>query len=168
MSDNNFSWDDHAEQVTALRQTIDKWRDRRGALMPVLQEAQNLFGYLPMPILELISKELSVSMAEIHGVATFYAQFTFIPKGKYNISVCMGTACYVKGGETILDGFRDKLGIDKGETTPDGLFSIVETRCVGECSLAPVVTVNDEIHPHFTVEQIDPLLETLRAEGGTA
>ncbi|MDD4541609.1 MAG: NAD(P)H-dependent oxidoreductase subunit E, partial [Eubacteriales bacterium] len=110
--------------------------------------------------------ELNIPIAEIYGVATFYSQFSFVPLGKYNISVCQGTACYVKGAEKLQDDFCEALGIAAGETSEDGLFSLVETRCVGECSLAPVVSVNGELYPHFTKKQIKPLLKKLRSAGG--
>ena len=107
----------------------------------------------------VISEELSIPMAEIYGVITFYARFTLEPKGKYNIAVCLGTACFVKGSEKILDRVKERLGIDVGETTKDGKFSLEATRCVGACGLAPVFTVNDEVYGKATVKMIDEILD---------
>ena len=106
-----------------------------------------------------ISEYLNVEMAEIYGVITFYARFSLKPKGKYNIAVCLGTACFVKGSETILDRVKQKLGINEGETTPDGKFSIEATRCIGACGLAPVFTVNDEVYGNATLELVDKVIE---------
>lgn len=132
--------------------------------MPALQEAQEMFGYLPTEILELISKELNIPLAEIYGVATFYSQFTFIPKGKYNISVCLGTACYVKGAEKILEELENVLGIKSGGTTPDLMFSITPTRCLGACGLAPVININDETYGKLKVEDVKGLIEKYKQQ----
>ncbi len=139
-----------------------KLEGTKGALMPVLQDAQQRFGYLPEEIIDLISEKMKIFTSEIYGVATFYSQFTFVPKGKYSISVCLGTACYVNGAKDILDEFGRLLGIGIGETTPDMKFSLVETRCVGACSEAPVVVVNNRIYPRFKKEQVEGLIEELR------
>lgn len=139
-----------------------KLEGTKGALMPVLQDAQQRFGYLPEEIIDLISEKMKIFTSEIYGVATFYSQFTFVPKGKYSISVCLGTACYVNGAKDILDEFGRLLGIGIGETTPDMKFSLVETRCVGACSEAPVVVVNNKIYPRFKKEQVEGLIEELR------
>lgn len=161
----DFSWEAQEANVDHFKTTVAKWKGRRGALMPILQDAQSSFGYLPRPVMEWTAKELNIPIAEIYGVATFYSQFTFIPLGKYNISVCQGTACYVKGAERLQQDFCDALGIKPGETTEDGMFSMVETRCVGECSLAPVVSVNGKLYPHFEKKNIKSLLKKLREEG---
>ncbi|NLC89404.1 MAG: NAD(P)H-dependent oxidoreductase subunit E [Clostridiaceae bacterium] len=158
-----FSWEAQASNVEHFKETVAAWKGRKGALMPILQDAQMTFGYLPRPILEWTAKELNTPIAELYGVATFYSQFSFEPLGKYNISVCQGTACYVKGAEKLQSDFCEALGIEAGATSEDGLFSLVETRCVGECSKAPVVSVNGEMHPHFTKKQIKPLLKKLRS-----
>lgn len=139
-----------------------KLEGTKGALMPVLQDAQQRFGYLPEEIIDLISEKMKIFTSEIYGVATFYSQFTFVPKGKYSISVCLGTACYVNGAKDILDEFGRLLGIGIGETTSDMKFSLVETRCVGACSEAPVVVVNNKIYPRFKKEQVEGLIEELR------
>ena len=125
---------------------IDKYRDDQGALIPVLHEVQDYFGYLPIEVQKVISDELHVPLAEIYGVVTFYARFSTQPKGKYAVSVCMGTACYVKGAGKILEKFENALGIKAGEVTDDGMFSLDACRCIGACGLAPVATVNGEVY----------------------
>jgi NADH:ubiquinone oxidoreductase subunit E len=107
---------------------------------------------------KIISEELRIPMAEIYGVITFYSRFSLEPKGKFNISVCLGTACYVKGSENILDKFKEKLGIDVGQVTPDGKFSLSTTRCLGACGLAPVITVNEEVYGKLDVTKVEEIL----------
>ena len=132
----------------------------------MLNEVQEHFGYVPKEAQQELSEYLGIPMAEIYGVITFYSRFSLKPKGKYNISVCMGTACFVKGSQKILDRLLDRLKIEVGETTPDGKFSIEETRCVGACGLAPVFTVNGEVYGKATVQKLDQVLDELMAEGG--
>jgi len=146
------------EQEEQLMKAIAEHKGQDGALIPVLHEAQNIYGYLPIEVQKIISDELGVSMAEIYGVVTFYTQFTTNPKGKYNIAVCLGTACYVKGSGTLLDKIKEKLGIDVGECTPDGKYSIEATRCIGACGLAPVLTVNEDVYGRLTPDDIDGIL----------
>ncbi len=160
----NFDPKEFEKELILFREFIQQKKSMSGALMPILQKAQVLFGYLPREIIEEIAEELKIPVAEVYGVATFYAQFTFIPTGKNKISVCMGTACYVKGAEDILHAFEDELGIKKGETTPDKKFSIVETRCVGECASAPVVTINEENIAKFSVKDVKTTIEKLLKE----
>jgi len=152
------------EKIKEFMDFIDDNRNKPGILMPVLQEAQEKFGYLPEEILELISKELKIPLAEIYGVATFYSQFTFVPKGKYNISVCLGTACYVKGADKILEELEKVLGIKSGETTPDLKFSITPTRCLGACGLAPVININGETYGKLKPEDIKGIIEKYNEE----
>ncbi len=147
-----------SEQEAKLREVIASHKDMQGALIPVLHEAQNIYGYLPIEVQAIIAEGLGVSLAEVYGVVTFYAQFSLNPKGKYEIGVCLGTACYVKGSGDILDKFKELLGIDVGECTPDGKFSLGATRCVGACGLAPVVTVNDEVYGRLTVDDVPGIL----------
>lgn len=123
-----------------------------------LQLATDTFGYIPESVLGSISKQLGVSKSEIYGVATFYSQFIFTPKAKYNISVCMGTACFVLGGNKILETLQERLGIQIGETTEDGKFKIQQVRCLGCCSMGPVLSINEEIYSHVTVNDIDRIL----------
>ena len=131
-------------------------------LIEVLHKVQDLFGYIPKPVVTIIADSLEIPVATIYGVVTFYSRFSLIPKGKYSVSVCMGTACYVKGANDILDAFSDALGIGVGETTDDQLFSIVETRCVGQCALAPVVNINEDVYPFFKLGEVSPLISKLR------
>lgn len=134
-------------------------------LIEVLHKTQDLFGYIPKRVITRIAKTLDIPVSEIYGVVTFYSRFSLIPKGKYSINVCMGTACYVKGANDILEAFSDELGIAVGETTDDQLFSIIETRCVGDCALAPIVIINEDIYPFFKLEDVKTLINELRAGG---
>ena len=133
------------ENAKKLEEIIAKYRDTRGALIPVLHEAQEVYGYLPL--------------AEVYGVVSFYTQFSINPKGKYRINVCMGTACYVKGANEVLDKFKTSLSIDVGECTDDGMFSLDACRCIGACGLAPVVTVNDEVFGKLVADDVDGIIE---------
>lgn len=142
---------------------IDKYRGKPGALIPVLHEAQNIYGYLPEIVLHSIAKGLDMSEAEVYGVATFYSQFSLEKKGKYRVNVCLGTACYVKGAQDILDKFKLRLMIDVGECTDDGLFSLEACRCVGACGLAPVVTINGEVYGRLTADMVDDILDSYEA-----
>lgn len=151
-----------AEQEEKLREIIAKHKDMRGALIPVLHEAQEVYGYLPIEVQSIIAEGLGISLAEVYGVVTFYAQFSLNPKGKYEIGVCLGTACYVKGSGDILEKFKELLGIDVGECTPDGKFSLGATRCVGACGLAPVVTVNNDVYGRLTVDDVQGILDKYR------
>ena len=149
-------------QEIALLEFIDEHRDEPGALMPVLQEAQEIYGYLPIEVQSMIAEELDLPLSEVYGVATFYSQFSLNPKGEHRISVCMGTACYVKGADKLLEGLQERLGIGVGECTPDGLFSIDSTRCVGACGLAPVMMIDDDVYGKMTVKQLDGILDKYR------
>lgn len=157
-----FDMQENHEKIIQFKNYIERNKDLGGALMPVLQEAQSVFGYIPEEIVDIISQELDIPTSDIFGVATFYAQFTFVPRGEYSISVCMGTACYVNGAQDILDEFIDELGIGVGETTEDMKFSIVDTRCVGDCANAPVVLVNNDVYPRFKKSDVKKLIKELR------
>lgn len=147
------------EQEEKLMEVINRCKGMEGALIPVLHEAQEIYGYLPIEVQAVISKNLDIPMAEIYGVVTFYTQFTTEPKGQCHIGVCLGTACYVKGSGAILEKIKERLGIPEGSTcTPDGKFSIEATRCIGACGLAPVLTVNDEVYGKLTVDDVDRIL----------
>ena len=141
-----------------LDQVIARYKDERGALIPILHQAQDIFGYLPYEVQERIADGLGVSMAKVYGVVTFYSQFSLKKKGKYKINVCMGTACYVKGANDILGKFLERLGIEVGECTSDGKFSLDSCRCIGACGLAPVVTVNDEVYGRLTPDMVDEIM----------
>lgn len=146
------------EQEAALKAVIAQHKGQPGALMPVMQEAQEIYGYLPIEVQKMIAEGLEVPLSEVYGVATFYAQFSLQPKGKYRISVCLGTACYVKGAGQIMEKLEEKLGIKAGQCTPDGRFSLDACRCVGACGLAPVVMVNEDVHGKLTVDDVDKML----------
>ena len=146
------------EQEEALLAVIRGMKDEKGALMPILQKAQEIYGYLPIEVQKIISDETGISLEKIYGVVTFYSQFTLSPKGRYQISVCLGTACYVKGSGDIYNKLMEKLGIVGGECTPDGKFSLDACRCIGACGLAPVMTINDEVYGRLKVDDIDDIL----------
>lgn len=152
-----------AEQEAELKAQIEEHKGQPGALMPVLQAAQNIYGYLPIEVQKMVAEGLGVALSDVYGVATFYAQFSLQPKGEYKISVCLGTACYVKGSGAIFDLFSEKLGIKNGECTPDGKFSLDACRCIGACGLAPVLTVNDEVYGKLTNDDVDKILEKYKA-----
>ena len=154
---------DTAQQSEKLAEIIAKYKNTEGALIPVLHEAQEVYGYLPYEVQKKISDGLGISMAEIYGVVTFYALFTMKKKGKYTFNVCLGTACYVKGSGKLLDKLQEELGIGVGETTADGLFTIEACRCVGACGLAPVVTVNDKVYGHLKPEDITKMIADFKA-----
>lgn len=146
------------EQEAELLKVIAAHKDDKGALMPVLQQAQGIYGYLPIEVQTIISNEMDIPLEKIYGVVTFYSQFSLNPKGKYQISVCLGTACYVKGSGNIYNKLMEKLGIEGGECTPDGKFSLDACRCIGACGLAPVMTVNDDVYGRLTPDEIDGIL----------
>ena len=152
-----------AEQEKALRELIAAHKEQQGALMPVLQGAQEIYGYLPIEVQTIIAEELNIPLAEVYGVVTFYAQFNLQPKGKYKIGVCMGTACYVKNAGGVFDKLKEVLGVENGECTPDGLFSLDATRCLGCCGLAPVLMVNDDVYGRLTPDDVKGIIEKYRA-----
>lgn len=147
------------EQEAALRAVIAEYRGTKGAMMPVLQKAQEIYGYLPIEVQKIIADEMDTSLEEVYGITTFYSQFALNPKGKVAIAVCLGTACYVKGAQDLVDRITLKLGLTPGSTTPDGKYSLDATRCIGACGLAPVLTVNDEVYGRLKKEDIDGILE---------
>ena len=146
------------EQEAELLKIIEKHKDDLGAVMPVLQEAQEVYGYLPRKVQIIIAEGLGVPVEEVYGVSTFYSQFSLTPKGKYNISVCLGTACYVKGSGKLVDEITKQLGIGPEECTQDGKFSLTACRCIGACGLAPVLTVNDEVYGRLVPEDIPGII----------
>ena len=148
-----------AEQKEALDAVIAKHKGEAGALMPVLQGAQEIYGYLPIEVQKLVSEHLEVPLEEVYGVSTFYSQFSLNPKGKYKISVCLGTACYVKGSGEVFDKLSECLGIKGGECTADGKFSLEACRCIGACGLAPVLTINDDVYGRLVADDIPGILE---------
>ncbi len=157
--------DDTKEKYELLSQTIQELRDQPGALMPVMQRAQNIFGCVSLDVQKYIAQELHVTLSEVYGVATFYSQFKLKPAGKYVISVCLGTACYVKGAQKILDRLSEELKIPIGDTTDDGLFTLQATRCLGACGLAPVMTINEEVYGQLVPDDIPAILEKYTDNG---
>lgn len=147
------------EQEKQLLEVIEMHKDERGSLMPIMQKAQEIYGYLPIEVQQIIAEKLEIPMEEVFGVSTFYSQFALSPKGKYKISVCLGTACYVKGSGDIFDRLCERLGIGADECTPDGKFSLEACRCIGACGLAPVLTVNDDVYGRLVVDDVDGILE---------
>lgn len=145
-------------QEKELKKFISEHKNDNGPLIMVMQEAQRIYGYLPLEVQTMIAKGLSVPVEKVYGVATFYAQFNLQPKGKYHISVCLGTACYVKGADKVLDAVQSQLGIKTGECTSDMKFSLDSCRCLGACGLAPVMTINGEVYGKLTPDQIPGIL----------
>lgn len=146
------------EQEKQLRAVIEENKSDPSKLIAVMQAAQDIYGYLPLEVQTMIAEGMGVSAEKVYGVSTFYAQFSLAPKGRYNISVCLGTACYVKGSGNLFDKLSEKLGIGADECTDDGRFSLTACRCIGACGLAPVLTVNDEVYGRLTVDDIDDIL----------
>lgn len=151
-------FDGTKEQEKILRNKLAELKKQSSALMIALQFAQNLYGYLPYEVQQIIAEELGVTLSEVYGVVTFYSQFTMYPKGKYQIGICLGTACYVKGSGEIYDKLRNILGIESGECTPDKMFSLDATRCIGCCGMAPVMTVNDDVYGRITADDVEGIL----------
>jgi len=147
------------EQEEKLRAVIAKYQGVPGATMPVMQEAQEIYGYLPIEVQKIIADGMGISLEEVYGIASFYSQFKLNPNGEVAIAVCLGTACYVKGSGDIIARIEEKLGIKSGETSPDGKFSLEATRCIGACGLAPVLTINDEVYGRLKKEDVDGILE---------
>jgi len=147
------------EQEEKLQAVIDKCRGNDSLLMHVMQKAQEIYGYLPFEVQKIIAVGMDIPMEKIYGVATFYSQFALTPKGKYNISVCLGTACYVKNAALLMDKLTKELGIGPEECTPNGKFSLEGCRCIGACGLAPVIMINDEVYGRLSPEDIPGILE---------
>lgn len=154
-------------QERKLKEVIAAHKEQPGGLMPVLQQAQEIYGYLPIEVQTMIAEGLEISLSDVYGVATFYSQFSLNPKGENRISVCLGTACYVKGADKILEALEEKLGIKVGECTDDGLFSLDSTRCIGACGLAPVMMINEDVYGKLTVDQLDNILKKYKTNKKT-
>ena len=146
------------EQFKDLQPVLDQYANVKGSLITILQKAQDIYGYLSVDTINYISDATGIKPAKIYGVATFYAQFTMSPKGKYQVSVCLGTACYVKGSGNVLDKVEQVLGIKDGECTPDGVFSIETCRCVGACGLAPVMIVGGDVYGKIVPDDVPGIL----------
>ena len=150
------------ELMKRLEEILQDYRGKPGMLIPVLQIAQGIFGYLPQEVLKRIGVVMDKPYSEVAGVVSFYSFFSTVPRGKHTIRVCLGTACYVRGGKRILHALKQKLGIDVGETTPDRLFSLEVARCFGACGLAPTITVDNEVHQRVKVNSIRDILDKYR------
>lgn len=146
------------ENLDVVREIVAKYDDVRGPLMMILQDAQNTYGYLPLAVQRTIAEELNIPLTEVYGVVTFYSQFSLTPKGKYQIGVCLGTACYVRGSQAILDKVNSILGTKTGDTTEDGKFTIEATRCIGACGLAPVMLINDDVYGRLDVKEVPGIM----------
>ena len=146
------------EQEAQLLEVIKKYEGIPGATMPIMQEAQAIYGYLPYEVQKIIAEKTGVSVEKVYGIATFYAQFKLNPDGEVAVAVCLGTACYVKGSGDIINKFSDLLGVPVGSTSADGKYSLEATRCIGACGLAPVLTVNGEVYGRLTVDDVDSIL----------
>ena len=152
--------------VAKISEICDRYAGERTPLMMILSDIQKEYGYIPLEVQELVSEKTGVSVADIYGVVTFYSFFSLKPKGKYIVGVCLGTACYVKGAQQVIDEFSEILGIAPGETTEDGMFTIDALRCIGACGIAPAVSINGKVYPKVEVKAIPGIIEELRAEGG--
>ncbi|SNX55136.1 NAD(P)H-dependent oxidoreductase subunit E [Thermoanaerobacterium sp. RBIITD] len=147
------------EKINKFKNIMDELKNKEGSLIAVMNEAQEIFGYLPIEVQQFISEEMNVPLTEIFGIATFYSRFTLKPSGKYKIGLCLGTACYVKGSSMVLEKLKEKLGISVGDVTNDGKFSLEATRCLGACGLAPVMMINGEVFGRLTPDDIDDILK---------
>ncbi len=147
-----------------VQEILKKYTEDKSNLIQILNEVQVKYGYVPKAAQLEIADYLHIPLAEVYGVITFYSRFTLVPKGKFNVSVCLGTACFVKGSKELLERAKTKLGIEEGQTTKDGKFSLDTTRCVGACGLAPVFTVNEEVYGKATVKKLDEVLEQYMKE----
>ncbi len=145
-------------KVQQLKNPCNAFNNDKGELINVLHKAQEIFGYLPAEVQEVVAKELNVSVAHVYGIVSFYSFFSMVPKGKFSISICLGTACYVRGAEKVLDEFRKQLNIQVGESTPDGRFSLSCLRCVGACGLAPVVMIGEKVYGRVAPEDVKGII----------
>ena len=161
----SIPFDGTAEQEAELRKMLAELKGVQGSTIMALQRAQAIYGYLPREVQQIIADELGLSLAQVYGVATFYSQFSLYPKGKYQIGICLGTACYVKGSGDVYAKLQEILGISGGEVTPDKMFSLDATRCVGCCGLAPVMTVNGEVYGRVTPDSVVEIIEKYKKEG---
>ncbi len=152
-----------AAAVQKINEICDRYANEKTPLMMILSDIQKEYGYIPLEVQEIVSARTGISVAEIYGVVTFYSFFSLTPKGKYVIGVCLGTACYVKGAQQVLDKFSELLGIKPGETTTDGLFTLDALRCIGACGIAPAVTINGKVYPKLTVDAVPGVVEEYRA-----
>ncbi len=152
--------------VGKINEICDRYISEPTPLMMILSDIQKEYGYIPLEVQELVSERTGISVAEIYGVVTFYSFFSLKPKGKYVIGCCLGTACYVKGAQQVIDKFSEILGIKPGETTDDGLFTLDALRCIGACGIAPAVSINGTVYPKVSVSAIPGIVDEYKAMGG--
>ena len=152
--------------VKQINEICDRYKDENTPLMMILSDIQKEYGYIPLEVQEIVSDKTGISVAEIYGVVTFYSFFSLMPKGKYVIGCCLGTACYVKGAQQVIDKFSEILKIKPGETSEDGLFTLDALRCIGACGIAPAVSINGKVYPKMTVDAVPHVIEEYRAMGG--
>jgi len=152
------------KSLQIINEIIENRKNMKTPLMMILSDIQNKFGYIDVEVQQIVADALNIPISEVYGVVTFYSYFSLKPKGKYVIGICFGTACYVKGAQSLIEAFSNKLGIKEGQTTEDGMFTIDILRCLGACSLAPVVSVNGKIYPHVTGKDIDKIIENCHKE----
>ena len=148
--------------VKQITEIVNRYKGEGTPLMMILSDIQKEYGYIPLEVQELVSLLTGIPVSEIYGVVTFYSFFSLTPKGKYVVGVCLGTACYVKGSQLVLDKFEELLGIKPGETTPDGLFTLDALRCVGACAIAPAVSINGKVHPMVQVSRVEKIISDIR------
>ncbi|MBQ6373258.1 MAG: NAD(P)H-dependent oxidoreductase subunit E [Clostridia bacterium] len=148
-----------AEAVAMIREICGRYKDEKTPLMMILSDIQNEYGYIPLEVQEIVSEETGISVAEIYGVVTFYSFFSLTPKGKYVIGCCLGTACYVKGAQNVIDKFSEILKIKPGQTTPDGMFTLDALRCIGACGIAPAVSINGKVYPKMTPGKVPEVID---------
>ncbi len=151
-----------ADVRRGIEEICDTYANEPSPLMMILSDIQKKYGYIPLEVQEVVSDKTGIPVAEIYGVVTFYSFFSLKPKGKYVVGICLGTACYVKNSQAVLDAFTKKLGIQSGETTEDGLFTIEAIRCIGACALAPAMSINGKVYPKVTPEQVDKIIDEYR------
>jgi NADH:ubiquinone oxidoreductase subunit E len=152
------------EAVDLIKSICARYKDEPTPLMLVLSDIQKEYGYIPLEVQELVGQELGLPVSDIYGVVTFYSFFSLTPKGKFVVGVCLGTACYVKGGQNIIDKFEEVLGIKPGQTTADGLFTLDALRCIGACGIAPAVSINGKVYPKMTVDKVVGIVDSYRKE----
>ena len=152
--------------VKQIEEIIERYQDEKTPLMMILSDIQHEFGYIPLEVQELISEKTGIPVSDIYGVVTFYSFFSLTPKGKYVVGVCLGTACYVKGSQQVLDKFAELLNIKAGETSEDGLFTLDALRCIGACGIAPALTINGKVYPKVAVADVAKIVEEYRSLGG--
>ncbi len=157
-----------ASAVAKIEEICGRYKEEKTPLMMILSDIQNEYGYIPLDVQEIVSRETGISVAEIYGVVTFYSFFSLLPKGKYVVGCCLGTACYVKGAQQIIDKFSEILNIKPGETTEDGLFTLDALRCIGACGIAPAVSINGTVYPKVTVDQVANIIKELKDKEGAA